>query len=120
MTVKHPRARIIRLKRNNHVPKRRHDLRVTPLRIGRADDGAVPRPAVVADGLDEVVVAVQMHRVGALVVVVDDQADGAGGAGVVDVPLRVVGVGVVTEVGEEEDRVVEVDAEGRVVDAEEE
>ena len=58
---------------------------------------------------------VQMHRMHRAGGVVDDEADAAVGAGVVDVPFGVVGVGVVAGGGEEEDGGVVVAAVGFAV-----
>ena len=61
-----------------------------------------------------------MHGVDSSKGVADDQADGIRSTEIVDVPVWVVGVGCVALVGEEEERVVVVGAEGGAVDEPEE
>ena len=79
------------------------ELDVAALGVLLVDDGAVP--GADALGEDVEVVAVEVHGVGGRELVLDDDADGAVVAEVVDVPLRVEGVGDVALVCEDEDRV---------------
>ena len=120
MAMERPHAGIVHVKLNHDIPGRaagvggRQDLHVAALRV--VDVGDSPVPGARSRGQDEEVVAVQVHGVGGEGdVVVDDEAHGGVGAEVVDVPLRVVRVGGVALVGEEEDGIVEIGAEGLAV-----
>lgn len=98
VAVQRPHARVVGVELQHQVsglgPHARLDeLCVAALRV-REIDAAVP----VADALgqDPEVVAVQVHRVGGAgdeELVAKDDADGGIAAEVVDVPLRVIGVG---------------------------
>ena len=120
VAMERPHARIIHVELHNDIPRRaarvsgRQDLHVAALRVVHVRDLPVPRAC--SRGEDKEVVPVEVHRVESeWDVAVDDEAHGGVGAEVVDVPLRVLRVGDVALVGEEEDWVVEVCAEGLVV-----
>ena len=118
VAVQRPDARIIRRGLEHDIRgaarrRRGQQLDVAALGVVRVRDRhAAPGP--VADGLDEDVVAVEVHGMRGGDGVVDDEAVGVG-AEVVDVPLRGGGVGGVAGFGEEEGGVVVVAAVGAVV-----
>ena len=108
MAMERPHARIIRVILEHEIPRRASragldNLDVATLGICLVDDCAVPGSDTL--GQDVEIVAVEMHGVGGWELVLDDDADGAVGSEVVDVPLGVEGVGDVALVGEDEDRV---------------
>lgn len=113
MTVQRPRARVVRRDLQDQEPARRQDLHVPPLRVRRVDHGPVPGPR--PDVLDEHVVPVQVDGVGEEARVGHVDADARVGAEVVHVPLRAVRVRVVAQVGEQQDGLVVVGAEGGLV-----
>lgn len=114
MAVQRPGAGIVRRELDDHVSIRRQELDVSALRVRRVHDRrAVPGSG--AGGEDEHVVAVEVDGVGGRDGVVQDDTDAGVAAVVVDVPLRVRGVGVVADVAEKEDGVIVVCAEGGVV-----
>lgn len=115
VAVERPHAWVVRLDLEHNVPVAPQHLGVAALRVlGVGQRLAVPGP--VAFGQDVHVVAVDVHRVNGDVEVVEDDADGALAAEVVDVVLGgEFGVGAVG--GEEEGGVV-VGAEGLVVEEE--
>lgn len=118
MAMERPHARIVREILQHDIPRsgRRaglHELHVAALRVGLVHDGAVPGSD--AFGQDVEVVSVEMHGVRGREGVFDDDADGGVGAEVVGVPLRVVGVGDVALVREDEHRVAVVKAGGWLV-----
>lgn len=100
MAMEGPHPGIVGFELQHQVPglgahTRLDQLRVSPQRILKVD-GAVP--VAYAFGQDPEIVPVQMHRVGSAAyeeLVLEDDADGAVGAEIVDVPLRVVRVGCV-------------------------
>ena len=96
---------------------RLHELHVTALGVLLMGDGSVP--SADAFGQHIKVVAVQVHRVGGGKLVVHDYAHGAVVTKVVDVPFWVLRVGEVALVGEHEERMVVVGAEGDAVHVEE-
>ena len=105
MAVERPDARIIRDDIDDKISRvwtggRQQQLRIAPLHITRVDRAV---PVAHALGNDPGVVAVQMHRVRCGTVVAEDDTDGGVLAEVVDVPLRVVGVGGVAGVSEVEE-----------------
>ena len=107
MAMERPHARIIRLVLQHDVARHAggaalDELHVATLGVVLVGDCAVP--GADALGQDVEVVAVEMHGVGGGEFVLDNDADGAVVAEVVDVPLGVVGVGEVALVGEDEDR----------------
>ena len=82
------------------------DLCVASGRISKAGQTAIPNPGAL--GQNEEIMPVKMHGVGGVWVrdeVGHIDADVTPGAGVVDVPLGVVGVGDIAAVGFEEDGV---------------
>ena len=108
MAMERPDARIIREILQHDITRRARratldELHVAPLGIGLVGDCSVP--GTDALGQDVEVVAVEMHGVGGWELVFDDDADGAVGAEVIDVPLGVEGVREVALVGEDEDGV---------------
>lgn len=113
MAMKRPRARVVCNEGEHRVRTVRSQLRVTTLRVLRPHNGTIPLAR--AYRFDQVVVPVQMHRVRSWGLVVDDDANRLGCAKVLHVPLRVVWVAVVPQVGQEQDWVVVVAAECRVV-----
>lgn len=119
MAMKWPRPRIHRIVLHNHIPLRLQQLHVPPLRVPRIDHGT---PVPLAHTLTQHVhiVTMEMHRMCGASGVLYDEADGGVSSRVVDVPLRVVGVGRVARFREEEERGIVVSAEGDVVDAPEE
>ena len=119
VAVKRPHARVVGVVLHNEVPVRLQQLHVPPLRIAAIDNAAAV-PGAHAFVQHVHVVAVQVHGVRDRGGVFDDEAHRGRGARVVDVPLRVVGVGCVAGVGEQEDGRVVVGAEGDAVDGPEE
>lgn len=108
VAVEGPHARVVRLVLQHDVARRGggarlHELHVPPLRVGLVGDCAVP--GADALGQDVEVVPVQVHRVRGGEFVLHDEPDGGVVAEVVGVPLRVVGVGDVALVREDEHRV---------------
>lgn len=119
MTVERPDTRIRSIDLHDDIPIWLQELHISPLRIVRIDDrGAIPisKPLV----QDKHVVSVQMHRVRRASGIFDDETDGAVAAGVVHVPLGVIGVRCVARFGGEEERGVVICAEGAVVHGPEE
>ena len=119
MAMERPDTRIVRRPLDDHVARiirstAMEQVDITTLRIERIGDDTVPGTATFGQDLE--IVAVEMHGMDGAEDVADDEADGVGGAEIVDVPVRVVGVGGVALVGEEEERVVVVGAEGGAVD----
>ena len=107
MAMERPHARVIRLVLQHDEARcawgaALDELHVATLGIELVSDFAVP--GADALGQDVEVVAMEMHGVGGGKFVLDNEADGAIVAEVVDVPLWVVGVGEVALVGEDEDR----------------
>lgn len=122
MAMKRPHARVIRVVLQDNVPRRSgraalHDLHVASLRVLLMGDSPIPGPHALGQNVE--VVSVEMHRVGGREFVLHDETDGGVVGEVVDVPLRVVRVGDVALVGEDEERVVVVGAEGDAVHVEE-
>ena len=108
MAMERPHARIIRIVLQDDISRsgrtaRLDDLHVATLRVGLMGYFAVP--GADAFGEDVEIVAVEMHGVGGWEFVLDDEADGAVVAEVVDVPLGIEWIGDVALVGEDEDRV---------------
>ena len=89
------------------------NLHVTALRVRRVDDCTVPVSDAISE--DPEIVAVEMHGMRRGEMVSDNDPDGCVLAVVVNVPLGVVWIGGVAELGEEENRMVVVGAEGGVV-----
>jgi len=122
VAMQRPHARVVGIDLEDEVAGRirrpLQELHVSPLWVLRVGDRSVP--GAEAFGQDPEVVAVEVHGVDEGGEVADDEADGGVGAEVVDGPLGVGGVGDVAELGEEEDGVVVVAAEGDVVHVEEE
>lgn len=115
VAVVRPDARVRGLGLHDDVGAGREQRDVAPLRVrGPRDRVAVPLPETL--GEDEHVVAVQVHGVRGRGAVVGDEPVGGGvGGEVVDVPFGGGWVGGVAGVGEEEDGVVVVAAEGDAV-----
>ena len=114
MAVKGPYAGIDGIVLCDDIPVWLQQLHVAPLRVAAVHDTAVPGADAFVQHVH--VVAMQMHRVRRRGVVLDDETHRGRAAGVVNAPFRVVGVGCVPDVGEQEDRRVVVCAEGNVVD----
>ena len=117
MAMERPCPGIISIVLDDHVSKWREVLRISTLRVARSCDGAIP--GSIAAGEDVEIVAVQVHWVRTRVVVVDVDADAAVCQEVYDIPLRVIGVGVVLLLGEEQYGVVVIALEGVAVHVEE-
>lgn len=105
VAMERPNARIVSIVLQHDVPgsgrrARLDELHVAALGVSLVDDGAVPSSDSFCKDVE--VVAVQMHGVGGGEFVLDDQADRRVVAEIVGVPLRVVGVGDVALVGEDE------------------
>lgn len=105
MAMERPHAGVVGVVLQHDVSRRSggarlDELYVATLGVLLVGDGAVP--GADALGEDVEIVAVQMHGVGGREFVLDDDADGGVVAEVVGVPLRVVGVGDVALVGEDE------------------
>ena len=115
VAMKRPHPRIHRVVLHDNVALLLQYLHIPSLRILRVHYRRAV-PCAHAFGKDVHVVAVQMHRVDGAGGVVDDEADGVVGAGIVDVPFGGVGVAVVASLGEEEYGGVVVGAEGGIVD----
>ena len=121
VAVEWPHPRVIRLVLQDDVTgvagaASLHELRVAALGVLLMRDGAVPGARAFGQNVE--VVAVKVHGVGGDHFVFHDQADGGVGAEVVDVPLWVGGIGGVTLVGEEEERVIVIGTEGYAVGVE--
>ena len=118
MAMERPNARIDRVVLHNDISVRRQQLHIASLWIPTVHDTAVPRARAFVQHVH--VVPVQMHRVRYGSRVFDNQSHRGGGAGVEDVPFRVVGIGCVAGVCEQEYGRVEVGPEGDGVDGPEE
>lgn len=119
VAVERPDARIVRVVLNDHVARagstvsvvgcRLQDLHIAPLGIFYVGNGSVP--CADAFGEDIEVMAMEMHRVRSGDFVFHNEADAVVGAEVVDIPLGIIGVRGVSQVGEQEDWVVVVGSE---------
>ena len=108
VAVEGPRARVVRVVLQDDVGRVRgvavlDELGVAALRVLRVGDAAVPGADALGEHVE--VVAVEVHGVGGVELVVDDEAHGGVGAEVEDGPFGVVRVGDVACVGEGEDGV---------------
>lgn len=112
MAMERPDTGVVQVVLHDHVAVRADELDVAALRVGRVDDAAAV-PVSRAFGEDLHVVAVEMHGMRGGRRIIDDDAHGAVGAEVLDVPF--VGVGEVSLLGEQEDRAVVVYAKGGAV-----
>ena len=115
MAMQRPDSRIISLELHHQMAHATiicislpQDVCVASGRIIKVARSAIPRPGAL--GQNEEIMSMKMHGMGGVWVrdkVGHVDADALGGAGVVDVPLGVVGVGEVAAVGFEEDGVAE-------------
>ena len=131
MAVERPDARVIGCPLQDSVAVCGEDVDVSALGVGGVGDCAGPGSGTGGEdgpgglvgcaGVGDVIrdlhfVAVDVPGVAGWGVVCENDSYGGVGADVVDVPLWIVGVGVVACVCEEEEGVVEVGSEGGVVD----
>ncbi len=119
MAMERPHARIVGLILQDKIPRGSsaaplHYLHVTTLSVLLIDDDSIPRSHTFGEDVE--VVPVEMHGMGSSEFVLHDEADGGVVAKVVDVPLRVLGVGRVALVCEEKDRMVVISTERFAVD----
>ncbi len=118
VAMERPHARIGAVVLHDDIPIRLQHLHIPPLRVSTIHNAPVPEAQAFIQHVH--VVAVQMHRVGGRRSVFDNQAHRGGIPRIVDVPFRVIGVGGVADVCEEEQGGVVVGAEGDAVDGPEE
>lgn len=110
MTMERPSTRVIGLNLQHQETSCGNKLDITSLGIGGINNGhAIPGPC--SNIKDVHVVAVQMHWMSSRTRVLDVDSDRRVGSKVIDVPLRTVGIGVVTQVGEKEDWLIIVGSE---------
>ena len=112
MAVQRPHPRIVGIELNYYVARSQRRIRlshhvcVPPRRVGNIG-GDSPIPVTITFSQDEEIMSVEMHGmsgVGRIDVVTEDDTDRVIIAKVVDVPLRVVGIGGISLVGEQEER----------------
>ena len=105
MAMQWPYARIVRVPFHHEVRRNirrtsRHKLRVASLRVLRIGDCPIPFTHSLCQ--DPEVMPMQMHGVNQRRIVPDDETDRGAVPKVVDIPLRIVGVGGVTRIREEQ------------------
>jgi hypothetical protein len=105
VTVERPGARVVGFELDDGVAVCRDKKRVAPDRIEGVDDSAAV-PFARARGEDEEIVPMHVHGVDCEAGIHEHDADGSVVAEVVYVPFGGVGIGVVSFVGEKQDRVV--------------
>lgn len=124
MAVEWPYARVVRLELHHQMPVGRHDVRVSPEGIVGVDDRPIPWSGAGRQHLIVMPVHVQRVRECQVVepglgrvnlLVLPHNADHAGFARAVHVPLRLVRLAVAALVGDSQERFVEVHPEGLVV-----
>lgn len=118
VAMERPHTWVVRDELNDNVARGAghgalNQLHITSLGVGLMDNGAVPCAHTFGQNVE--IMTVQMHRMRGSALVFDDDSDARVGTKVVDVPLRIVGIRGISPVGEQEDWVVHVPAEGLVV-----
>lgn len=109
VAVERPYTRVIRVVLDDKVAIRLYHLNIATLGVENVFDTAIPCSGTFRQ--DVKIVAVKMHGMCGSGFVVQDDPDAVVGTEVVDVPLWVIRVGSVSEVGEQEYRMIIVASE---------